>query len=180
MNLLLSRFNRAKEQFRWLNYEICSDIEELCNGKIVVEVLWTDFLNWLNLANTTVPILPLDKRKVEYLIHTLAEYVDTNKDLLQYIDIDYSVKWKKLTEQERVQKMSTLDAEQKHKALKETWEKKVIESAGIDYAHHTKHRNECRQVYFHNNYRSQSKSTVRFIENLDEILSKHEKFNPKV
>ena len=52
MSSLFSRFNRAKEQFRWLNYQICSDIEELCNGKIIELVDWPDFLNWFNLRST--------------------------------------------------------------------------------------------------------------------------------
>lgn len=38
MSFLLTKFNKAKEQYRWLNYEICSDIEVLCNGKIIEPV----------------------------------------------------------------------------------------------------------------------------------------------
>lgn len=102
MSSLFSRFNRAKEQFRWLNYQICSDIEELCNGKIIELVDWPDFLNWFNLRSTEEDIVPKDKRKIEYLVHTLADYIDAEKDISRYGDVTIYPKWEKLDEEERL------------------------------------------------------------------------------
>lgn len=96
MSSLFSRFNRAKEQFRWLNYQICSDIEELCNGVIIELVDWPDFLNWFNLRFTQDEISPKDKRKIEFLIHTLADFIDANKDIARYGDATIYPKWENL------------------------------------------------------------------------------------
>lgn len=176
MSSLLSKFNKTKEQFRWLNYDICSDVEELCNGKIVAELLWTDFLCWFNLSTTHEEVKPLDKRKVEYLVHTLADYVDTDKDVITYADTTIYPKWQKLDEEGKILKLISLSKQDRMSVLKETWEKKVVEAANITFKEHKKHRDEVKQTNFYDNYRSQSKKNVNFIEDLDEILSKYPKF----
>ena len=133
MSSLFSRFNRAKEQFRWLNYQICSDIEELCNGVIIELVDWPDFLNWFNLRFTQDEISPKDKRKIEFLIHTLADFIDANKDIARYGDATIYPKWEKLDEEERLLKLLSLDKADRAKVIKETWEKKVVEKCTISY-----------------------------------------------
>jgi len=176
MSSLFSRFNRAKEQFRWLNYQICSDIEELCNGKIIELVDWPDFLNWFNLRSTEEDIVPKDKRKIEYLVHTLADYIDAEKDISRYGDVTIYPKWEKLDEEERLLKLLSLDKADRAKVIKETWEKNVIEKCAISYKEHKKHRAEVKQSDFYGNYRSQSKKNSDFVKNIHEILRNYKKF----
>lgn len=176
MSSLFSRFNRAKEQFRWLNYQICSDIEELCNGKIIELVDWPDFLNWFNLRSTEEDIVPKDKRKIEYLVHTLADYIDAEKDISRYGDATIFLKWTKLDEEGRLLKLLSLDKTDRAKVIKETWEKKVVEKCAISYIDHKKHRDEVKQSKFREGYRAQSKNNINFIEEIDEILRKYDKF----
>lgn len=176
MSSLFSRFNRAKEQFRWLNYQICSDIEELCNGKIIELVDWPDFLNWFNLRSTEEDIVPKDKRKIEYLVHTLADYIDAEKDISRYGDATIFLKWTKLDEEGRLLKLLSLDKTDRAKVIKETWEKKVVEKCAISYIDHKKHREEVKQSKFREGYRAQSKNNINFIEEIDEILRKYDKF----
>jgi hypothetical protein len=176
MSSLFSRFNRAKEQFRWLNYQICSDIEELCNGVIIELVDWPDFLNWFNLRFTQDEISPKDKRKREFLIHTLADFIDANKDIARYGDATIYPKWEKLDEEERLLKLLSLDKADRAKVIKETWEKKVVEKCTISYKEHKKHRAEAKQCDFYDNYRSQSKKNSEFVKNIHEILRNYKKF----
>lgn len=176
MSSLFSRFNRAKEQFRWLNYQICSDIEELCNGVIIEIVDWPDFLNWFNLRSTEEDISPKDKRKIEFLIHTLSDYIDADKDIARYGDATIFPKWTKLDEEGRLLKLLSLDKTDRAKVIKETWEKKVVEKCAISYINHKKHRDEVKQSKFREGYRAQSKNNINFIEEIDEILRKYDKF----
>lgn len=176
MSSLFSRFNRAKEQFRWLNYQICSDIEELCNGVIIEFIDWPDFLNWFNLRSTEESILPKDKRKIEFLIHTLADYIDANKDIARYGDATIYPKWEKLDDEGRLLKLLSLNMNDRAKVIKETWEKNVVEKCAISYVDHKKHRDEVKQNKFREGYRSQSKNNINFIEGIYEILGKYDKF----
>lgn len=176
MNSLFSRFNRAKEQFHWLNYQICSDIEELCNGKIIELIDWPDFLNWFNLRSTEDDITPKDKRKIEYLVHTLADYIDANKDIARYGDATVYPKWAKLDDEGKLVKLLSLSKANRAKVIKETWEKNVVEKCAISYKEHKKHRNEVKQSDFYDNYRSQSKKNYDFVKNINEILHKYDKF----
>lgn len=176
MSTLFSRFNRAKEQFRWLNYQICSDIEELCNGKIIELLDWPNFLNWFNLRTTEEDVSAKDKRKIEFLVHTLADYIDANKDIARYGDATIYPKWEKLDDEGRLVKLLSLDSANRAKVIKETWEKKVVEKCAISYKEHKKHRDECKQSSFIDNYRSQSKKNKDFIEEIAHILSNYDKF----
>lgn len=176
MNDLFSRFNRAKEQFHWLNYQLCSDIEELCNGKIIELIDWPDFLNWFNLRATEEDITPKDKRKIEYLVHTLADYIDADKDIARYGDATIYPKWAKLNEEERLLKLLSLDKIKRVQVIKETWEIKVVEKCAISYKEHKKHRAEVKQSEFYDNYRSQSKKNIGFIKEINEILHNYDKF----
>lgn len=167
---------RTKKKFQWLGHNICSDLEDLCNGKIIVMVDWDDFFCWLNNKRTAEDIIPKDKRKVEYLIHTLADYIYTDNkydELDDFVDIPVLPKHKKLKDEEKLSRLQSLDKSEIEKYIKETWEKRVIEKCGIPYEVHKKRRTAVGQTKFPNDYRSQSKSNKEFVYNLKEILRKY-------
>lgn len=180
MSFLLTKFNKAKEQYRWLNYEICSDLEALCNGKIIELVDWIDFLNWFNLRNTEEEIKPrhMCTRKVQGLIHILADYIHADKDVARYVDRTVYPKWSKLDEETLLLKLLSLSSEKKINAVKETWEKHVVEKASIPYDMHKKHRDAAMQTSFIEGYRKQSKKDSAFMEEISRILQKYPKFEP--
>lgn len=175
----LSRFERAREQYRWLDYKICSSIDKLCNGVVIEWLDWPDFLDWFNLHLREEEVVPIDKRKVEYLVHTLADYIDNDKDVARYGDVTIYPKWEKLDEEGRLVKLLSLNEADKAKVIKETWEKKVIEKCSISYKDHKKHRDEVKQNKFYDDYRKQSSKNKEFAKELYEILRHFKKSDVK-
>jgi hypothetical protein len=179
MREFFPRFSKASLKHHWLDYDICAEVEWLCDGKVVETMDSLRYLNWFNLIKMVEKVVPLDKRKVEYLVHTLANYIDIEKDIVKYADTSIYLRLSKLDEEARAVKLRSLNEERRATIMKETWEKQVIEQAGISYEDHRKHRDMCKQDYFREKYRRQSKKNAEFVKTLDEILKPYAKTAPQ-